>query len=200
MKLFGVSLGEGNTKVGEVFTFSLPSKITCPGASRWCRKNCYSYRLERIRPACRKAYANNLALIQDLEKFTTTMIGVLPRIMSCFRIHVGGDFMNPGYVRAWQRICAAFPQTWFWGYTRSWVAQELRAALDDLRSLPNVEVFASVDPNMTLPPKGWRVAFIDIDPRAKGIFCRHQTGFQESCLACEYCFRPRQGNVVFKTH
>ena len=30
MRQFGASLGEGNTKVGEVFNFSLPS--TCPGA------------------------------------------------------------------------------------------------------------------------------------------------------------------------
>ena len=30
MQLLGVSFGEGNDKLGAVFTFSLPSKITCP--------------------------------------------------------------------------------------------------------------------------------------------------------------------------
>jgi len=31
MHLFGLSLGEGNRKIGDVFSFSLPSGITCPG-------------------------------------------------------------------------------------------------------------------------------------------------------------------------
>ena len=42
MRLFGVSLGEGNAKVGDVYTFSLPSHATCPGASPWCLEHCYA--------------------------------------------------------------------------------------------------------------------------------------------------------------
>ncbi|MBM4049590.1 MAG: hypothetical protein FJ279_31225 [Planctomycetes bacterium] len=200
MRLFGVSLGEGNVKVGDVFTFSLPSRKTCPGASSWCWDYCYAYRYERCRPGCQDAYERNLSLSRDTGKFIRTLIGVLPRIMPCFRIHVGGDFYSVEYVHAWQRICSAFPQVKFWAYTRSWAAPELRTALEGLRSLENMQLMASTDPAMPLPPSGWRVGFVDADPRAQGMLCGEQTEQQESCLACGYCFQRSEGDVIFRVH
>lgn len=94
MRLFGVSLGEGNAKVGDVFTFSLPSRATCPGASKWCLKHCYAYRFERMRPACKRAYQRNLVLAQRPDEFVRVVTGVMPRILSCMRIHVSGDFYD----------------------------------------------------------------------------------------------------------
>ena len=200
MRLFGVSLGEGNRKVGEIMTFSLPSRITCPGASRWCLEHCYAWRYEQIRPACQRAYAANLALAQDTERFKRLMIGVLPRVMDSFRIHVSGDFFSPAYAEAWFEIIAAFPQTRFWAYTRSWIAPSLAVSLQRLRSLNNLQLFASVDAGMPLPPKGWRVAYVDKDARAKGLLCRAQNGDQATCGACGYCIQRRSGDVVFRAH
>jgi len=128
------------------------------------------------------------------------MIGVLPRIMPCFRIHVGGDFYSVDYIHAWRRICTAFPHVKFWTYTRSWVAPELRVPMEALRDLVNVNCFASTDPTMPLPPGGWRVGFIEADDRARGTMCSEQTGLQESCLVCGYCFRKERGDVIFKVH
>ena len=200
MRLFGVVLGEGNGKVGEVINFSLPSVITCPGASSWCLKKCYADRLEKIRPACRRAYQHNLTLARDTRRFIHIMTGVIPRIAPCFRIHVSGDFFSREYIEAWTAICRAFPPIRFWTYTRSWAVPELLPSLLALRSLPNVHLFASTDPTMPLPPKGWRTAFIDIDPRANGQLCSEQTGLTESCLACGACFRTEDGNVIFRVH
>ena len=53
---------------------------------------------------------------------------------------------------------------------------------------------------MPHPPSGWRTAFVDIDPRANGMPCRHQQGEVDSCLECGYCFNEHTGNVVFKVH
>lgn len=200
MRLYGVSLGEGNAKVGEVFTFSLPSKTTCPGASAWCLKRCYAFRYEQRRPKCREAYEDNLVVARDPRKFTRTMIGILPRIMSSFRIHVSGDFMSRDYISSWVRICQAFPRTRFWGYTRSWIVPELRSSLTRLRELTNVQLLASTDVDMPLPPQGWRVAFVNTDPRANGVLCSAQLAAKGNCQACGYCFNPGQGNVVFKVH
>jgi hypothetical protein len=200
MRLFGVSLGEGNMKVGEVFNFSLPSITTCPGASKWCLKHCYAYRYERLRPACRRAYARNLALTKDIKRFARTMIGIVPRILPCFRIHVSGDFFSRSYLEGWREICSAFPQSQFWAYTRSWTAVGLLAPLEQLKALSNVQLFASTDPTMPLPPEGWRVAFVDTDPRARGILCSKQTEEEDSCLACGYCFRQDTGDVIFRVH
>ena len=200
MRLFGVSLGVGNAKVGSTYTFSLPSRTTCPGASTWCLAHCYAHRYERRRPACRRAYQKNLALAQRPDDFACLLTGVLPRILPCMRIHVSGDFHSREYVVAWRSICAEFPQTRFWAYTRSWAVPKLLPALTKLSACSNVELFASTDPTMPLPPKGWRTAFIDIDMRASGTPCRHQQGQVDSCLECGYCFREHANNVVFKVH
>lgn len=200
MRLFGISLGEGNAKIGDVFTFSLPSHTTCPGASAWCLKHCYAHRYERLRPVCLRAYQRNLVLTQRTHEFERLMIGVLPRVITHMRIHVSGDFHSVPYTESWSRICAAFPQTQFWAYSRSWSVATLRPSLEQLRALPNMELIASVDTEMPLPPEGWRVAFLDIDPRANGVSCRHQKGQASSCLKCGYCFRQDRGNVVFKVH
>jgi len=200
MRIYGVSLGEGNMKVGDVFTFSLPSKTTCPGASPWCLKHCYAHRYEQFRPGCQKAYGENLALTQDPQEFVRTMIGVLPRIMNAFRIHVSGDFYAAPYAEAWTEICRAFPQTLFWGYTRSWRVPEIQPALEGLRALSNVQIFASVDADMPLPPRDWRRAFVLDDPRAMGMLCAFQTEEQRQCLVCGYCLRRKHGDVIFRVH
>ena len=196
MYLLGVSFGLGNPKVGEVFTFSLPSIITCPGASIWCKKYCYSLSYERLRPTCRSAYEQNLLLAKDSKQFEKTLIGILPRILPCMRIHVSGDFFDGNYIESWIKICNAFPQTKFWSYTRSWIVPELLEPLGQLRKLSNTEIFASTDPTMPFPPDGWRIAFIKSDKRAKGISCSQQEGLLESCIKCGYCFRKEKGDVI----
>ena len=193
-------IAEGNRKVGRVWTFSLPSFVTCPGASPWCRKHCYAWRLERLRPLCRRAYVRNLALSLEPERFEAHVLQLLPEDTSLVRIHVGGDYYGPEYVEAWRRICEARPDKQFWSYTRSWSVATLRPSLEELRALHNLELFASLDPDMPMPSADWRAAFIAIDPRASGMPCRHQQGQVESCLECGYCFREREGNVVFKVH
>jgi len=200
MRLFGVILGEGNIKVGEVMNFSLPSIMTCPGASDWCKRYCYAKRMERLKPNCRQSYRNNLHLVQNPDQFTKIMIGVLPRILPCFRIHVSGDIFSKDYAETWKKICQAFPQTNFWSYTRSWSVPSLLPALEELRDESNMNLLASTDPGMPLPPPGWRTAFIEGDPRATGMLCSHQEAKADSCLACGYCFRQKSGNVIFRIH
>lgn len=199
MNLLGVHLGEGNAKVGGVLTFSLPSGVTCPGASPWCRRHCYGWRFERYRSHCQRAYAQNYQLAQDPRRFVHQLTGVLPRLLPCLRLHVSGDFFSAPYAAAWGEICRSFPAVRFWGYTRSWCRPELRSALEGLRALKNVQLFASLDPTMAeAPPAGWRVAYLEHDPRARGLACPEQRGARSSCLACGYCFRRRAGDVIFR--
>jgi len=134
------------------------------------------------------------------DRFVADVLKSLPEDAPLVRVHVGGDFYSAEYCASWQGICQARPGTRFWAYTRSWVTAALRPALEQLRSLSNVEVLASLDPQMPPPPESWRTAFIEIDPRASGMPCRHQQGEVDSCLECGYCFRENAGNVVFKVH
>lgn len=194
------SIGDGNIKVGPIPTFSLPSRFTCPGATKWCRENCYAARFERIRPNCRLAYARNLLLTWHTRRFVRVMLRNISKNLPVLRIHVSGEFYDAAYVRAWKAIASQRPHTQFWAYTRSWVIPEILAALDELRALSNVHLWASIDPDMPDPPAGWRVAYLDIDPRANGVPCLHQHGQAKSCHECRYCFRTGKGNVIFKVH
>lgn len=193
-------VGKGNSKVGRIPTFSLPSRLTCPGASAWCIKHCYARRFERLRTLCRLGYSRNLVLTWDVERFISTMLKEIPPGLPCFRIHVSGDFYSPEYCQAWHNICLERPLVRFWAYTRSWVVPELWPALDELKRLNNLVLFASTDSTMPPPLIGWRAAFVEDDPRASGIKCREQNGLSDSCLSCRYCFMPGAGNVVFRVH
>ncbi len=200
MTLFEASLGRGNSKVGRLPTFSLPSRFTCPGATPWCIEHCYALRFERMFDNCRRAYTRNLVLTWDPGRFVQVMDVLLPPDSPWLRIHVSGDFYSAAYANLWRRICETRPHTRFWAYTRSWTVASIRPALEQLRALPNVQLFASVDTDMPSPPRDWRTAYIEIDTRAVGMPCRHQHGRVESCLDCGYCFIERAGDVVFKVH
>jgi hypothetical protein len=193
-------LGRGNRKVGLAWTFSLPSRTTCPGASPWCLEHCYATRIERLRVHCRRAYLENLVLSIDADAFVASMLDALPEDAEVLRIHVGGDLHSATYIHSWVEICKARPGTQFWAYTRSWTVPELREPLEALRALPNVALFASVDATMPLPPEGWRRAFVADDPRAQGLACPQQQDRVESCMACRHCFPQGKGDVVFKVH
>jgi len=193
-------LGHGNRKVGLAWTFSLPSRTTCPGASPWCLEHCYATRIERLRPTCRRAYLENLILSADPEGFVHRMLEALPSDAEVLRIHVGGDFHSTPYIESWIKVCTARPSTQFWAYTRSWTLPDLLPALELLHSLPNVALFASVDASMPLPPEGWRRAYVADDPRAQGLACPQQQDRVESCMACRHCFPKGRGDVVFQVH
>jgi len=195
-----VSIPLGNRKVGRVYTFSLPTLESCPGASDWCRTHCYAHRYEKFRPNVREAYARNWRISQKPDVLVNHVLNALPLFAGHMRIHVAGDFFSKGYIEAWKLICQLRPHTQFWAYTRSWVIPELRDALEELRALPNLELFASVDADMPNPPENWRAAYIQTDPRASGITCPHQEDKVASCLDCGYCFRKGKGDVIFKPH
>jgi len=193
-------LGFGNQKVGRAWTFSLPSLITCPGASPWCLTHCYAARLERIRPNCREKYAWNLLASLSTEDFVSSILRQIPDVPGLVRVHVCGDFFNAAYAKAWMTICRARPRLLAWTYTRSWTSDKLRPSLERLRARPNMQVLASCDPTMPSPPPGWRVAWIVGDSRARGLPCRAQQGTVASCLDCGYCFTAQTGDVVFRRH
>ena len=191
--------GKGNAKIGKnVYTFSTTPGLpetggTCPGASEWCIAHCYAARLTRY-PSAAARWAENAIAVDG---------GGMPEIPAkakSYRVHVAGDFDSVEYIDAWAALAASRPDVQFWAYTRSWRVAALVPALDALRALPNMQVFASVDPSIEERPEGWRVAFIDDDSRYSGFQCPEQTGDKASCEACGYCFRGQRGNVRFKTH
>ena len=189
--------GAGNLKIGlGVITYSKIALATCPGASVWCKKDCYAQRIHGV--------------VEEFVYRVNTVAGAdvpdLPEDAKICRPHVSGDFDSVPYIERWVEIVKSRPDVVFWAYTRSWNVSELLPALMKLQALPNMQLFASMDhstPNM--PPDGWRIAWIDGDeriPKGVSLVCPEERKKVENCEKCGYCFRvpktPR--HVVFLKH
>ena len=162
--------GIGNNKLGlGVFTYSrlpgLPSRPalgilgdglredgsigwagTCPGATPECQAICYARRpVMELGPVA----------LMWLSNSTCDDVPPIPAECQVLRLHVSGDFNSVKYIENWIARLAERPDVTAWAYTRSWRVPELLPALERLRTLPNVQMFASMDPSCEeMPPAG----------------------------------------------
>jgi hypothetical protein len=136
-----LKVSEPNAKI-DFFSFSLPAGWTCQGASqclaradritgkltegKHCQFRCFAASAE-WQTAVRKLRWNNLDALKALkskEEMAKALIRMIatkvPRYArSVFRIHVSGDFFNETYFQAWIAVANYFPNTLFYGYSKS---------------------------------------------------------------------------------
>lgn len=170
--------GRGNLKLGPgVYTYSrLPGRPeapalggtsgevggTCPGASNECLAICY---------AARPVAEHGVVAAMWRENSYASDVPELPDDAKLLRLHVSGDFDSYDYIVNWITRMVERPDVTMWVYTRSWRMPHLLPALEVLRALPNVQMFASMDGSVPeIPPEGWRRAWIDGDPRAGVVY------------------------------
>lgn len=202
--------GLGNLKIGmSVFTYSqLPGRDggSCPGSTDECERVCYA---KRITGAVADVHALNTG---------SSDVPSIPEECTLLRLHVSGDFNSVAYIDAWVQRLSERPDVTAWVYTRSWRVPELLPALEKLRQLPNVQMFASMDVStVELPPKGWRRAWLNVDQRASwgdrdethnsitfdgtpSYTCPEETGRKQTCEECRYCFDGKMNDVTFLLH
>lgn len=169
--------GSGNLKLGlGVFTYSRlpgdPSRValggnpllgnrddgkpywagTCPGATPECQAICYA-----ARPVTEMGPVASMWMRNSIHE----SVPPIPESCTVIRMHVGGDFDTVAYIEQWIARLTERPDVTAWAYTRSWRVASLLPALERLRALPNVQLFASMDPSCEeLPPADWRRAWI----------------------------------------
>lgn len=193
----------GNLKLGKgVSLTNRQAGTTCPGASEWCALNCY-------------AKHGRYQQFGLQTKYGACTLELPARPRSVFRWNVSGDFDTVDAVNYAIEYMAAHPETKFWAYTRSWNVPALLPALERMRQLPNMQLFGSTDPSMPKPPDSWRVAYLEIDDRFKGMECLEQAhtiacespckakthvGKMPDCKTCGYCFKKEKGSVQFNIH
>jgi hypothetical protein len=190
---------KNNLKLGpNVVTYSKLALASCPGASVWCKKDCYAQRIKGV--------------VEDVYRINTQAgadVPDLPENTELCRPHVSGDFDSVAYIDRWIYIVRGRPDVLFWAYTRSCNVPELMPALSVLQALPNMQLFASMDESTPkLPPDGWRIAWIEGDMRIgrvdghTSIVCPEERKKVENCEKCRYCFTPFVGirDVVFLKH
>ena len=125
MNTKSVHISTGNSKMGRIPSFSLPSGRSCSAAackSCYC-EGCYAGKLERLRPSVRNAYADNYSVASDdlpgLESYLNWYFDS-PNAPRLFRVHVSGDFFSAEYLAMWVRVTASHPDTKFLAFTKQY--------------------------------------------------------------------------------
>lgn len=139
----------GNLKLApNIFTFSLPSGKTCPGALKclsraiqtsegwrikdgpFCEYRCHTAIDEVLKPAVRLARQHNFDLLKGKtrDEMIELIEASLPRPNWNFLIRVGvaGDYFNQAYFDAWLNVAKNHPDTIIYSYTKSipfWLAR-----------------------------------------------------------------------------
>lgn len=129
----------GNAKVkSSIYTFTLPAGYTCPGAKECLAKanretgkvedgphtkfRCSAASTEVIYRNLRDMVWHNLRLLEackTIDEMVLLIASSLPQKAKTVRVHVGGDFYKEMYFKAWLKVAKLFPETVFYGYTKS---------------------------------------------------------------------------------
>lgn len=155
-----------NRKLGHlIWTFSLPTKATCPGKTAACAKSCYAFgflfRMMWARLIYLWEWSKKECFVNDVLKQIR-----MDSIQVC-RPHVAGDFYSVGYAAKWLEIFSRAKAANFYFYTRSWrrkdgsVNRAMVRIFKLMAKLPNVHVWFSEDRDSGKSPRvdGVRVAF-----------------------------------------
>lgn len=138
-----IKISNGNSKMGKIPSVSLPAGLTCRCDCE-CNKKCYAKRIERLRPAVRKAYQSNYELLEHDPNTYWREIEASIMMSRFFRFHVSGDIPNISYLEHMIEIAERNPHCEILCFTKKYeiVNEELR-----WHSLPE---------NLHLIMSGWR--------------------------------------------
>ena len=114
-----ISISKGNSKMGAIPSVSLPPVITCPKGAP-CAKKCYAAKLCRIYPTVKKAYENNLNILQNNFNDYFEQVLKAARITKYFRWHVSGDIPSYSYFVNMVDIAEQLPETQFLAFTKNY--------------------------------------------------------------------------------
>lgn len=207
-----------NSKLGAVYTWSLPAVLTCPGATDICLSVCYARMLMRLRENVRAAWFRCLALTRHpmFAEALRIALSILPA--GQIRIHVSGDFYSARYFLAWSRAVELNPHLAPFAFTRSWRVPSVMAAIDMVRPR---WLLASIDSAADTAPSWMRTATIaesttehavkakKIKPPKDSCPAQLPTAIPVHCDSCGKCaaLNPRAGfipitpsNVIFLLH
>ena len=102
-----VSISQGNIKMGDIRSVSLPAGATCRECG--CGQKCYAKRMERRLPSVRSAYQNNLDILMGDPNTYWREVEAAVMVSRFFRFHVSGDIPNAGYLRKMVEIADRNP-------------------------------------------------------------------------------------------
>lgn len=114
-----ISISNGNSKMGQIPSVSLPACVTC-NPSAPCFKKCYAAKLERIYKSVKNAYARNLEILKSDPAAYWQQVKAAAIVTRFFRYHVSGDIPNAAYFAEMVKTAEEIPTTKFLAFTKQY--------------------------------------------------------------------------------
>lgn len=206
IKIDGVTLTRGNTKLGKVLNISLPPPKTCDHNLPCYKGGCYALRnCYNLYPEVRKAWDGNWnAFVKDgaTAIYNACFLAIIRARPELFRWHVGGDIPNSEYLEMMCMLAHRFPAVKFRAFTKKFDLVRADAAL--IRKNPNLTISLSMWPGLKCHPatiKAWSTSWVrdpkNPDPRIPET-AKECSG---KCDTCQLCWGLKPGeSVCFLKH
>lgn len=137
-----VKISNGNSKMGNIPSVSLPAGLTCRGDCE-CNKKCYAKRLERLRPSVKAAYKYNYDLLSCAPDVYWREVEGSIMMSRYFRFHVSGDIPDSTYLSKMIEVADRNRHCQILCFTKKY--DIVNAALESGASIPeNLHIILSV--------------------------------------------------------
>ena len=116
-----ISISNGNSKMGEIPSVSLPPIVTCKH-SETCGKTgqCYVLKLLRFRTKMRDAYNRNYEILMENRDSYFAQIKAAAITSRFFRFHVSGDIVDIDYLDRMVKLARELKETRFLVFTKNY--------------------------------------------------------------------------------
>lgn len=114
-----ISVSNGNMKMGQIPSISLPAVKTCAKGVP-CAKKCYALRMEKRYKNTHNAYERNLRIFEENPQVFEIQATAAAMLQRYFRWHVSGDILNTEYLLMMIRIAKNCPNTEFLAFTKKY--------------------------------------------------------------------------------
>lgn len=114
-----VSISNGNRKMGEIPSVSLPPIVTCKNCAT-CAKKCYAAKLCRIYKSVREAYNRNLEILTADRDSYFEQVKTACKMARYFRFHVSGDIIDVDYLDRMVKIARECKGTEILAFTKNY--------------------------------------------------------------------------------
>lgn len=205
VKINGVALSMGNTKMGKVMSVSLPPPLSCDISMPCFRsKQCYAMKhVYLLYNNVRASWDGNYKAWVTLGPagyFGAIKEAVGKKHPDLFRWHVGGDIpggVASAYIGGMCNVADTFPDIRFWCFTKRYQAVRDNAFM--IRGTPNLNVVLSAWPGVPLHAatrKAWPVCYVRDPKNLDQRIPEDAAACSGHCDQCMVCARLKPGKSV----
>ena len=194
-----VTISKGNSKMGLIYSVSLPAGITCR-ADTPCKKGCYALKGTFLYKNVRNSYTNNLELfLADKKAYEQSILQQLP-MYGVFRWNVSGDIVNMEYLEMMIRIAKKLKNIKFLAFTKKY---ELINEYLETKKIPkNLKILFSAWNGLTMDnPNNLPIAYVHDKKNLDNRIPKTALPCSGDCSQCMVCWGLRKKqSVVFAKH